>query len=524
MNNELFYDKPRSQGAANALARVQQLVKAKWSPVNELVINDTDFLQSTRSGKLHTGAKEYIGFPYSSSRVMDKMVGLDISIDTFMTAVDNPASIFYTRDLADFDDEAYNCTISNTFLTYGVVCSSLVNYAFNLPIHISTHEWDITPELVEITDRTPNSLELCDSMVTTRPDGRTGGHVRIVTGIARDKNGNVKQVEIAEGWEPHQRCLVLTADEVDSTFLGKTDDEMKYRIFRYTKLDSVPEPMKEVAVKNSDLMLNLGDYSNYRIGEAVEFNINCDADELVIEGTDSKMVVSASKIMPKTILGNTYKIYSVSNLKPDRYTAYCVKNGEKTLPVHFIVLKTPDIKLAKADGSEFKRVALKPVETNGSPLTKASSCLYTEDGKLNNEDVTIALSDGSRLIPARVGVREKDGELYIRTAAMLTDANGNPIKSFRIGDDITLYAFEAEENTPVKVYFSNSQCCVPYHLSWKEEAAITYEQRMITADEINKGQLETKAFSHYNAFTHFMIFCNNEYGKITSESIPFVIK
>ena len=524
MNNELFYDKPRSKGVENALKRVQQLVKAKWSPVKELVINETNFLQSTRSGKPHTANEEYIGLPYSSSRVMDKMVGLDISPDTFMTAVDNPASIFYTRDLADFDDEAYNCTISNTFLTYGVVCSSLVNYAFNLPIHISTHEWDINPDLVEICDRNPNSLELCDSMVTTRPDGRTGGHVRIVTGIARDKDGNVKQVEISEGWEPHQRCIILTADEVDSSFLGKTDDEMKYRIFRYTKLDSVPEPMKETAVKNTDLMLNLGDYSNYRIGEAVEFNINCDADELVIEGTDTKLVIPGSEINTKDIFGDTYKIYSTSSLKPDRYTAYCVKNNQKTLPVHFIVLKTPDIRLTKADGSEFNRIALKPVAPDGSPLAKDSACFYTDDGKLNNEVVDIALSGESRLIPARAGVREKNGELYMRTAAMLTDENGYPVTSFRVGDDIALYAYEAEENTPVTAHFSDWQTCIPYHLSWKEEAAISYEQRLITDLEIERGQLETKAFSHYNAFTHFMIFCKNEYGKTTSKSIPFVIK
>ena len=34
----------------------------------------------------------------------DGLVGVDISIDTFVSAVQNPASIVYTRNIHDFDE------------------------------------------------------------------------------------------------------------------------------------------------------------------------------------------------------------------------------------------------------------------------------------------------------------------------------------------------------------------------------------------------------------------------------------
>ncbi|MBR6747827.1 MAG: hypothetical protein IKM07_02730 [Clostridia bacterium] len=135
MNDQLICDKPRSRGVENVLRRCRQLLDITWSPVMEVQINPRKYIQSTRSGKPHTQPEAYTGIPYSSSRILNCFVGLDVSIDTFVTAVDNPASVLYTRDLSDFDEPAFNCTIRNTFFTYGTVCSTFVNYALGLPLH-----------------------------------------------------------------------------------------------------------------------------------------------------------------------------------------------------------------------------------------------------------------------------------------------------------------------------------------------------------------------------------------------------
>ena len=134
------------------------------------------------------------------------------------------------------------------------------------------------------------------------------------------------------------------------------------------------------------------------------------------------------------------------------------------------------------------------------------------------------MSDGKRLIPTRVAVREKNGKLIMRTAAMLTDENGKIVPSFCIEDDVTLYALGAKENSVVRAEFTGAKRCVPSYMSWKEEAAISYLQAMLTPEELSSGYLETKAFRHNNDYSHFMIFCANEYGRISTTPITFVIE
>lgn len=522
MNAQLIYDKPCSCGVENVIRRAHQLIDVSWKPVMECAINDRKYVYPTRSGKAHAEMESYTGMPYSSSRILDHFVGLDVTLDTFMTAAQNPASILYTRDLSDFEDAAFNCTIRNTFLAYGVVCSAFVNYSLNLPLHRSTHEWDISPEFTEITERCADALQLCDTLVTTRPDGRTGGHVRIVTGIGRDADGRVQQVEISESVMPFPICKWYPAEEFNATLLGCGGT---YKIYRYHHLDSVeyaPARYELGDVSNPDLMLDHGDFSNYREGDAVEFNVLSDADELMLDDGAQIRSVRVQDIPMTELWSRPFRIYRAEGLQPGEYTAWCVRNGERTLPVHFRVVRTPEVLLTDEAGKAFPRIALRPVAPDGSPLTQDSECFYRE-GKLNDEIVTFALTDGKRLIPTRAAVREIDGQLVARTAAMLTDAEGKTVRSFVVGSDVTLYALSAPEKAKVRARFEGAACCTPSYLSWKEEAAISYEQRMLTPCEAAEAATETVAYAHDNAYAHFMIFCSNEYGRISTRPILFVI-
>ena len=523
MNDQLICDKPRSRGVENVLRRCRQLLDITWSPVMEVQINPRKYIQSTRSGKPHTQPEVYTGIPYSSSRILNCFVGLDVSIDTFVTAVDNPASVLYTRDLSDFDEPAFNCTIRNTFFTYGTVCSTFVNYALGLPLHRSTHEWDIAPEFDRIADQSADGLELCDTLVTTRPDGHTGGHVRIVTGIARDAEGKVRSVEISEGMPPFPVCRWYTAEEFNETL---TTPGQMYQIFRYRFLDSVeymPTRNELGDIHNRELMSDHGDFANYQTDEPVCFNVNADADTLIVESADTRREIDLTGIVPTTVLGQTLRICTVSDLAPGYYTAYCKKTGRRTRPVSFNIVRLPAVTLTDAEGQAFPRIVLTPAAPDGSPLTRESACLYTSDGTLSNDTVTIAVTDGKRLYPVRAAVCEKDGRIVVRTAAMFTDADGRIVSSFNVGDDVMLYALGAKEGSRVNAAFSGAFACKPSYLSWKEEAAISYRQRMLTPEELDAGRLTTVLTSHGNAFGHFMIFCANDYGRISSEPIAFVI-
>jgi hypothetical protein len=527
MNDNLIYDKPCCKGQENCVKRARQFLFHKWSPLWECGRTDIKFNRyyryPARNSVINRDA-EIVGLPYSSVRVEDKIVGLDILLNTFMTAVDNPISILYTRNMSDFYDKSFNCGVSNVFFTYGVVCSAFISYCLDLPLHRSTREMETAPEFFEVTPRNASSINIGDTLVTIRPTGKTGGHIRIITGIARDKDGNVKKVEIAEGIEPTPECNWYTTEEFEKTLLGiaKEEEKDKYRIFRYRYIDNIREPVEYTAKKNSDLMLNYGEYSNYHKGDKVEFNILCDADELVIEG-DKTYKIPSSDFAKAEHFGNTYTIYSTESLECGKYIAYCVKNGEKSAPVSFIVAKTPDITVTKADGTEFEKIALKPVDPDGNPLTKDSKCLYAEDGTLSKEPVTIALSDGKRNISALAAVKEKDGEILVRFAANLLSEDGTPNDLFKIGDDTLFYAYSAEVGTKICVKWSDGNLMTPVHTSWKEQAAISFNQRLITDEEIKACELNEEIYADDNSFVSFEIHCENEYGKLSTKQYNFVV-
>ena len=522
IDEKYTYDQPTSYGVRNAICRAHQLLDTRWTPLMELYPKSSKksaYITSARNGQPHTSTDAYTGIPYSSTRVLDKFVGLEIAFDTFLSAVKNPASILYTTDLSDFQEDAYHCAIHNAFLAYGTVCSAFVDYALDLPIHRSTHEWGTAPEFFKIPVQSADSLSLCDTLVTTRPDGSTGGHVRLVTGLARDAEGHVMQVEISEGWSPCPIRNWYTAEDFNATL---TEAGKMYQIFRYKHLEQVRPVPKLQDRGNSSLMLNYGNYANYRTTEPITFNINCDADTLMIESNDYRQTVALSDLKPTLLYNNSYKLLTMT-LPAGCYKAYCVKNSCAEPPVWFNVVKTPDVTLHRDDGTPFKRIGLKPVATDGTPLTKDSPCFYAEDGALRTDAITIALSHGTQLIPARAAVRMRNGTMVMRMAAQFTDVNGDPIHVIPVDSEITLYALTAKNNDTVHVCFSNAEYCTPSILTWKEEAAIAYSQRLITEDERLQGKLITKVTIHDNRFAQVMIASANELGKINSKSFTFVI-
>jgi hypothetical protein len=274
---------------------------------------------------------------------------------------------------------------------------------------------------------------------------------------------------------------------------------------------------------SQELMLDLGAYSNYPQGESVQFNINCPADTLVIESDDTTLEIPVAEIAPTLIQGNPYTIFAKSDLAPGRYRAYCKLGARRTRPtVCFNVVKTPDIQLMDSTGTPFPRIALKPVDPEGKPLRPDSPCLYTPEGELSAGPITIALTDGQQLIPARAAVRARNGELVIRPAATLTDEAGERVLSFRVGEDVTLYALAVHEYDVVRARFGGSEACDPLYYSCTEEAVIAYDQRLLTTTELIEGEVALIARRHGNDFFNFMIFCENEFGRVSTEPITFV--
>lgn len=129
MDGKIPMDK--RSGLENALARAAQLAELVWQPAVGLTVNSRGFYQNAPE----TGsAKPVRGMPYSSVRVEDKFIGIDIRLTTFISSLENAHGVLYARDTSDPEDAAYHDKINNTYLYYGIVCSSFANYALALPM------------------------------------------------------------------------------------------------------------------------------------------------------------------------------------------------------------------------------------------------------------------------------------------------------------------------------------------------------------------------------------------------------
>ncbi len=520
----LIFDKPRSEGVENAIARARQQCTVEWKPMRECISNDDGswgYLIPARSGRAQVLPSSYFGVPYSSSRVLDKMVGLDISFSTFVSATENPASIVYTRDLSDDTDPAYNPRIMNAYFTYGTVCSSLASYAMDLPMHYSTREWDAIPELYEVAKESIDDIALADTMVTfNKSVGHTGGHVAVITSIARDSEGRVQRVEITEGWEPTQRYRW----DSRAAFLKRMlYNGGNYKVFRNKKLDAVRPPLS-IKRAPTDLMLDLGAFSAYAEGAVVQFNIAAEADTLVVENDYGKTEIDLSSLAPTEIDGVAYKIYSDSSLAPAFYRAYLLLNGKASESVHFSVVRAPKPHVIRADGSAPTRITVTAVATDGTPLTKASPCLYKKDSDELLKNAPFALSYNGKLYPAYGAVRKNGEALTMRPTVPMYDESGAPIKSFEIGTPVSLCIDALAEGEIVSADFAGAVACEAYSLCPKEEAAVTFDQRLITDEERAAGKLSWKVIpSLYNRFVGLSVIYKNEYGNITSEPTYLLI-
>jgi len=525
MKSEIIFDEVRSEGVKNALARARQLCEIKWSAKRECIVNDNGswgYLIPARSRRTHMHPNIYSGVPYSSTRVLDKFVGLDISPSTFVSATENPVSIVYTRDISDETDPAYNPRISNVYFSYGVVCSSLACYAMDFPMHYSTREWDQIPELYEVAQESIDDIAVADTIVTfNQAVGHTGGHVAVITDVARDSEGHVVRVEVTEGWEPFPRTRWDSRKAFEARMLRNGG---KYLVFRNKNIDSVSPPIK-VEPAPTDLMLDLGAFSVYREGDAVCFFICAPADALVVEGTRGDTArIEKERFESTECDGVLYTTCTLSELDADFYRAYLEINGEKSEAVCFSVMRANRPYLTKQNGDSLPRLAFTPVATNGTPLTRESSCLYDKDKNELLRCAPYALSLNGKLYTAYGALREQDGKLIMRPTTHMEDKDGNEITSFEIGEPIELYIAVAEEGEPLLVDFSDSHPECAYSLCPKEEAAVTFDQRLITEKEKNAGKLIFSAIpSPYNRFIGLSVIYKNEHGKLTSEPYPFIV-
>lgn len=199
VNYNVAYTAELNNNQKNIVRRARLMAEALWTPQKTIYSwggNDQayfleypgDVYVVATDGTVTTGCfqegKTYRGLPYSQA-VNTGYIGQWISIDNFISAVNNPSSKFYS---------GYS-TYRRTAPYYGTDCSCLVAWA-----------WGFTSLSCKQLANSYYSRKLDNALDDLRVgdalNNLTESHIVLVTNIGYDVDGNICSVEITEAYPP----------------------------------------------------------------------------------------------------------------------------------------------------------------------------------------------------------------------------------------------------------------------------------------------------------------------------------
>lgn len=313
---------PQTQWQRDAIARARQLTDVTYTPVRDI----PTYVASKKKGVLEAGT-EYKGMPYSSTEVADKVICENVSFETFLSAVSNPDSVLYTKDIS---------YIGNGSATaYGVVCTSLARYCLGIEGKFVTYWWLDVPGMEKIAEKgtyTVDDLELCDVLYAW---GEGRNHVGMVTDILRDENGNIAKVEVSEAVRSTCKRATYTPEE----FGPKWE---KFHLTRYTATEKVPafdEEVNRILTSGLDkekplINVDYGNKSNYIEGETTVISVFAEGENTVEIFKDGELIEEVtftaitSKGREKLERKFEKGYYEVRLKGTDEYAEFCVCRPE----------------------------------------------------------------------------------------------------------------------------------------------------------------------------------------------------
>lgn len=262
-------------------ARARQMANIEWTPKNDVYINGVEKSADTTLK----------GLPYSSVKEIDKYIGYDVSIYTFMTAVNNPYSLLYTERVGPYAAKSgigktYNGV--NCDLYMGVVCNVFAQYCNMAPVAYNTgeHAWmaNNKSNFSFVTDYNESGaaqkVKVGDIVWST-------GHDRCITDVVKDKDGVVTQVTITESKPATISLTALTAADFETYLNGSNPLNAKCKVYRYSGLSPIYIPIPFVAAAgecpetieyNNDICTIAGDKACFKTDDVIRINYNLKAD------------------------------------------------------------------------------------------------------------------------------------------------------------------------------------------------------------------------------------------------------
>lgn len=255
-------DIPQNQGVRNALARLERLRTMPWTSLAEIPLN------SAYGQNLQPGSQT--GIIYSSVKEMNKFVGWNVSLRTFLTAAHNPYSLLYTENVSaanSHSEYGFEYHGSNCASYFGIVCSIFTMYGYGWREYWSSREiphlWRHSNFIIRAEDQSATGVRLMD-LIQER------GHVSVITGVTRDEQGVPTNIELCETYHPHPVKKNYTPAQFNERM--RSEQEVIYRypdISKVTAMESIDN-----IVYNDDICTFAGDYAAFYEGEPVWINYN----------------------------------------------------------------------------------------------------------------------------------------------------------------------------------------------------------------------------------------------------------
>ena len=279
----------------------------------------------SRYGVYSAGAT-YMGLPYSLAIKTDSHIGTQVSLYTFMTAIDNPFSVLYTEDLRKPPYSGSDCAPY-----YGTTCSNSVLYALGVEAPFYTYKIRSIPGMVQPRSQSPDDVEECDLLLKT-------GHVVMVYEVEKDTDGSLTGVKVFE---------TTAANQKDTWIRDFTGEEFRkywysngFVRLQYSCLDNNIEYEPSMFVPMDDefgmddyypliLCTTRGDRASYRVGQDVDIAVLIDGYCWIELYKDDEYLCRKAIDNPLVrFQGLSYGLYKAFLLKPNGDRSNCFTSFE----------------------------------------------------------------------------------------------------------------------------------------------------------------------------------------------------
>ena len=357
---------PKNNAALNVYKKAKQFELVKWTP-------KLDVPDNTHAVGFDAGT-EYQGLPYSSVKEKMKLVGFDVSLLTFMTAVNNKYSLFYTEDTnGNRSRSGYGFTYYGLGCGcyFGVVCNIFALHALGFKVPYNTMEFHYLADkgiLEAAYDQSANGLELMDLLWQR-------GHCSLIDDIYKDMRGNIKQVYWNDSISPAPRSFALTADQFTRKMVEDGVIIYHYKEL-YKNINYEPSPfvavedevIAEPFVYNNDICTYAGDYACFKVGEKIVLNYNLtDDSNFAYTGVNLYKLSGTSYVQVGSTISvdSSHKLDITSNLTGYGKYKACMTDGANESEPTFFEVVSHSVTYEDVDGNN-KKVSYS--SDNGRPL------------------------------------------------------------------------------------------------------------------------------------------------------------